>query len=133
MSESMTRVGPGEYTVRLGELDYSVLREQERITTGRTKAGRVETTWRAFRGDFLLAETARYADAKDCVYRDYHTPHDQRPQPFRPEATDEPTDDEQGENLAEWEYPQGEGGESDEEETPIGGPTSMERDFSFSR
>jgi hypothetical protein len=149
MSESMTRLESGDYQIVLGEDEYRVIREVTRVETGRSSRGRVETTWRAFRGTFLLAETDSYKSAKKICFEDSRTPVDQRPQPVTPSLSDsefhtddveqpslwQPTDqtEDSSDMLNEWEYPQGEGsGTDDTSETPIGGMTVMEKRYSYS-
>src|SRR3954469_15195018 len=72
-ADSMTRLESGDYYLQLSGRDYRVQKVEERVHTGRTTKGRNKTTWKTYRGDELIAEVGRYADAKAKVWEDADT------------------------------------------------------------
>jgi|SRR3954466_9840562 hypothetical protein len=122
-ADSMTRLESGDYYLQLSGCDYRVQKVEERVSTGRTAKGRNKTTWKAFRGDELIAEVGRYSEAKAQVWADANTTPEQAAQAAREltsvEQTDEGTDDETV-------YDDGRG------ETAIGPPTTREREQLYS-
>lgn len=110
-ADSMTRLDSGEYQLLWGGVDYRVRKEQTRIETGRTRGGRTETTWKAWREDQFLGEAPRYVEAKRFVIDDIQSPRGATVSSSSRFSAEQPP----------LEYDDGEA------ETDIGPPTLMER------
>jgi len=122
-ADSMTRLESGDYYLQLAGCDYRVQKVEERVHTGRTTKGRNKTTWKTYRGDELIAEVGRYADAKAKVWEDADTTPEREAQSVREWAPIDQSDEGVEDNTV---YDDGRG------ETAIGPPTSMEREHSYS-
>jgi len=120
-ADSMTRRQSGDYFLHLAGCDYSVQKVEERVSTGRTTKGRNKTTWRAFRGDELIAEVGRYSEAKAKVWEDANTTPEQ--EAARRDQGQQAEEQLSVTEAASWEYDDGRG------ETAIGPPTDREREL----